>query len=146
MNVNNHHNILGRAAITWLLFVPIVFLNATVRELVYKPMTDELIAHQISTVVASVLFFILAYFRFRNHLQTANTSSLFLIGCMWLTMTVLFEFGLGRFVTGASWGKLLFDYNIREGRIWILLLITLLITPFIVKQLAAKAVSYQYRK
>ncbi|MFL5740403.1 MAG: hypothetical protein ACJ75B_09320 [Flavisolibacter sp.] len=135
MTFSNQYNIFLRAAITWLLFIPIVFINATIRELVYKPFVGELAAHQISTVLASAAFFILAYLRFRNHVQTVSKSSLFLIGCMWLIMTVLFEFALGRFVTGASWNKIFYDYNILEGRIWILLLITLLVTPFIVKQL-----------
>lgn len=147
MNSHNQQNVYARAAITWLLFIPIVFLNATVRELVYKPVTGELAAHQISTVIASVAFFILAYFRFRNHLQAVSGSSLFLIGSMWLLMTVLFEFGLGQYVTGASWDKLLYDYNIMQGRIWILLLMTLLLTPFVIKKLATVNRSkYQYSK
>ena len=131
----NDHNIFFRSVITWLLFIPIVFINATIRELVYKPLTGELAAHQISTVIASATFFILAYFHLRNYLQTVSNSSLFQIGFMWVIMTVPFEFALGRIVTGASWDKLLFDYNILEGRIWIMLLIAELATPFGIKQL-----------
>jgi hypothetical protein len=147
MNFSNQQHIFWRAATTWLLFIPIVFLNATIRELLYKPITGELTAHQISTVIASVGFFILAYFRFRGHLQTVGRTSLFLIGCMWLMMTVLFEFALGRFVTGSSWDELFYDYNILEGRIWVLLLITVFATPFIVEQLTSANISnYRYRK
>jgi hypothetical protein len=147
MTFSNHHNLLWRAAITWLLFIPIAVLNGVVREAVYKSFTGELAAHQISTVIAALAFFILAYIRLRNHLQGVNGKSLLLIGSMWLIMTVLFEFALGRFVTGASWDKILYDYNILEGRIWVLLLITLLITPFIVKQESAPSISnYHYSK
>lgn len=135
MNSANQRSIFLRATLTWLIFIPIAFLNATIRELVYKPFAGDLAAHQISTVIAAAAFFILAYLRLRNHLQAVNRSSLALIGCMWVAMTVLFEFGMGRLVNGASWDRMLYDYNILEGRIWVLLLVTIFVTPFIVKQL-----------
>jgi len=136
------HNIIFRAFFTWLLFIPVVFLNATVRELVYKPLIGGLAAHQISTVIGSVAFLTLAYFHLRHYVQGVNKNRLFGIGFMWVLLTILFEFGLGRLVTGASWDKLFYDYNILEGRIWILLLLTLSLTPFIVKHMVSDNTEY----
>ncbi len=52
-----------------------------------------------------------------------------MIGCLWVGLTVLFEFSLGRIVN-RSWENLLQDYNLMEGRIWLLFLLCLLLLPF----------------
>ena len=133
MNFNNQYRIYFRAILTWLLFIPIVFMNAAVRELVYKPFTGELLAHQVSTITGSVAFFLLAFFLLRHYMYNTPNNKLLLIGLMWVALTIVFEFGLGIFVTGASWNKMLNDYNIGQGRIWIFFLVIILITPFIIK-------------
>jgi hypothetical protein len=133
--MNNHQTIFSRAIITWILFIPIVFANATIRELFYKRFIGELAAHQISTIIAIVAFVLLAFFVLHHSLYNTSNIKLLLIGLMWVSMTAAFEFALGRFVDGASWDKLLYDYNLSEGRIWTLLLLAILITPFIVKYL-----------
>ena len=133
MNLKSKHNIYVRAILTWFLFIPFVFMNAAVRELVYKPFTGELLAHQVSTITGSVAFFLLAYFLLRHYMYNTPNNKLLLIGLMWVALTIVFEFGLGIFVTGASWNKMLNDYNIGQGRIWIFFLVIILITPFIIK-------------
>jgi len=133
MNFKTKHNIYVRAILAWLLFIPIVFMNAAVRELVYKPFIGELPAHQVSMVTGSVAFILLAYFLLRHCIYNTPNDKLLLIGLMWLALTIVFDFGLGIFVTGASWSEMLNDYNIGQGRIWIFFLVIILITPFIIK-------------
>jgi len=133
LNLKSKHNIYVRAILAWLLFIPIIFMNAAFRELVYKPFTGELLAHQVSTITGSVAFFLLAYFLLRHYMYNTPNNKLLLIGLMWVALTIVFEFGLGIFVTGASWNKMLNDYNIGQGRIWIFFLVIILITPFIIK-------------
>ena len=133
MNFKSKHNIYVRAILAWLLFIPIVFMNAAVRELVYKPFTGELLAHQVSTIKGSVAFFLLAFFLLRHYMYNTPNDKLLFIGLMWVVLTIVFEFSLGIFVTGASWNKMLNDYNIGQGRIWIFFLVIILITPFIIK-------------
>jgi membrane protease YdiL (CAAX protease family) len=133
MNFKSTHNIYVRAILAWLLFIPIVFMNAAVRELIYKPFTGELLARQVSTVTGSVAFFLLAYFLLRHYIYNTPNDKLLLIGLTWVALTIVFEFGLGIFVTGASWSEMLYDYNLRQGRIWIFFLVIILITPIIIK-------------
>ena len=133
MNFKSKHNIYVRAILAWLLFIPIVFMNAAVRELVYKPFTGELLAHQVSTITGSVAFFLLAFFLLRHYMYNTPNNKLLLIGLMWVALTIVFEFSLGIFVTGASWNEMLNDYNIGQGRIWIFFLVIILITPFVIK-------------
>ncbi|MBC7936272.1 MAG: hypothetical protein H7Y86_13055 [Rhizobacter sp.] len=48
----------------------------------------------------------------------------------WLLLTLLLEFGSGRLL-GHSWSKLLEDYNIFEGRLWILILLFTALSPYL---------------
>jgi hypothetical protein len=44
-------------------------------------------------------------------------------------LTLAFEFGVGHWVFRNSWEKLLHDYDLSSGRIWILVLATTLLAP-----------------
>jgi hypothetical protein len=50
-------------------------------------------------------------------------------------MTVAFEFLFGHYVMGHTWERLLQDYNILAGRIWILFLVFTAAAPYIVYRL-----------
>jgi len=51
------------------------------------------------------------------------------LGIGWAAATVLFEFGFGHWVAGHPWSRLVADYDLLAGRIWVLVLLTLLIGP-----------------
>jgi hypothetical protein len=57
------------------------------------------------------------------------------IGGVWLTLTLAFEFGFGRRVAHKSWPELFSDYDLRAGRIWPLVLITTFFAPVIMMYL-----------
>jgi hypothetical protein len=57
-----------------------------------------------------------------------------LTGLILVVMTVIFEFGFFHFVSGRSWDVLLADYNVLKGRIWVLVLLTTLLGPWIVRR------------
>lgn len=144
MNFKSQHNIFVRAILAWVLFIPIVFINAAFRELVFKPFIGELMAHQFSTITGSVVFILFAYLLLRYYLYKTSNDKLLLIGLMWVTLTLVFEFGLGIFVTGASWTEMLYDYNIGQGRIWVFFLVTIFLTPLLIKAIvSAKTKGYR---
>jgi hypothetical protein len=130
----NMGSLLSRALITWVLFVPVAVLNGIIRETTYKPRVADLAAHQISTVTAIIAFLILSYFMWNHYVSNASTSQLLLIGLLMTVMTILFEFGFGHYIDHVSWDRLLNDYNILKGRVWILILITELFTPLLIKK------------
>jgi hypothetical protein len=45
-------------------------------------------------------------------------------------MTLAFEFGFGRW-RGRSWEQLLEDYNVFEGRLWLLIPLWVMIAPYL---------------
>ena len=55
-----------------------------------------------------------------------------LIGFVWLTLTVCFEFLFGHYIAGHSWSRLLEDYNLMAGRLWPLLLVWVTVLPSLV--------------
>lgn len=57
------------------------------------------------------------------------------VAVLWVSMTVAFEFGFGHFVAGRPWAVLLADYNILQGRIWVLVPVTVASAPYLTARL-----------
>lgn len=113
----------------WLPMLLLAILNGAAREFIYKGYTGELAAHQLSTISLLILFAF--YIRFVvQKFPPGSVARAWMLGFFWLCLTLLFEFGFGRY-RGNSWEKLLNDYDILNGRIWILIPVWVLIAPFI---------------
>lgn len=50
---------------------------------------------------------------------------------IWTTLTVAFEFIFGHYVDRKSWSELAANYAIWNGRLWPLVLLSLILAPFI---------------
>ena len=124
-----------RIILTWVLFIPVAIINGIFRERLYRDMVGELAAHQISTAILSIAFIAVAYSMVGNIVSEADTFKLFAIGALWVIMTIVFEFGFGHYVDQVTLDKLLNDYNILKGRIWLIFLIVELCTPYIIKMI-----------
>lgn len=122
-----------RSILTWISFTPIAILNGIIRETTYKNLVGDFAAHQVSTIPAIIAFIVLAYFMLRKYINLAKNWQLFFIGFFWFIVTVIFEFSFGYFVDGNSWQSLINDYNLFQGRLWLLFLINEIFTPYIIK-------------
>ena len=118
----------------WFPMLLIAVINGTARDLWYKKYFGELTGHQISTISLIILFGFYIWFVINKFSPDSGIQALY-IGLLWLMLTLLFEFGFGR-IRGNSWSKLLEDYNIMKGRIWILILIWTTIAPYIFFRIA----------
>jgi len=116
--------------LAWLGMMIIAIANGIVREKLYSQSMSELSAHQLSTLIAIVLFGIYI-FVLTGTFQIQSAKQAFTIGGIWLIMTVIFEFVFGHFVAGHSWTVLFMDYNILNGRVWVLVLIWTFIAPYV---------------
>lgn len=121
--------IILKYTIAWLPMVVIAIVNGAMREAGYKKFLGELRAHQVSTVTGIALFglYIWAlslWWKIESPAQAVT------IGLIWLVLTVAFEFGFGHFVMGHSWSRLLHDYNLLKGRLWVLVLLWVAIAPY----------------
>ncbi|HDN50760.1 MAG: hypothetical protein DRN21_02805 [Thermoplasmata archaeon] len=130
--------LLASALGIWFLFVVLAIINGVIRNGVYAPRIGEWEGHVVSTIIA-ICYTFLVVFIFLRYVPVAYTKTdLILIGVLWLSMTVAFEFLFGHYVAGHSWERLLADYNILEGRIWSLFLLTILLSPYVIGTLLKK--------
>ena len=128
MSMLNH--VLVVYTLAWIPMVFIAIANAIVREMLYGQSMSELSAHQVSTVTAVILFGIYIWILARVwKIQTASQA--LTIGLVWLALTAAFEFLFGHFVMAHSWSRLLEDYNIFNGRLWLLVLIWITVAPYL---------------
>jgi hypothetical protein len=103
--------------LSWFACPFIAVINASIRELGYKKYLGDLLAHQVSTVSAIVLFGIYIWFlTLKWKIQSAGQA--IAIGLIWLGLTIAFEFLFGHYVMKNEWSQLLRDYNILKGRLW----------------------------
>jgi hypothetical protein len=117
-------------AASWVGMVILAVLNGAIRDKVYGQVMSELLAHQLSTVIGLILLG--AYIWCLTGVWRIDSSKQALaIGCMWLIMTVVFEFGFGHYVMGHSWSKLFHDYNLLKGRVCSLVLIWTAVAPYV---------------
>ncbi len=117
----------------WVLFVVLAIGNAALRDTVYGPiLKNDLLAHQISTVTAIALFLTAMYLFFSRTRAAYTGPDLVVIGILWLLLTIAFEFGFGHYVMGNPWSRLLHDYNLLAGRLWVLVLVTILVGPYVI--------------
>jgi hypothetical protein len=81
--------------LAWLPMMVIAVGNGTLRDLGYKKYVGELRAHQISTF--TLIIFLGIYVKyFVSAVPPASGRQAIGMGLLWLTMTLCFEFGLGR--------------------------------------------------
>jgi hypothetical protein len=112
----------------WFPMLIIAIMNGLLRELFIKKYTGELSAHQLSTLTL-VIFFALYINFVVIKLPPASSKEAMLVGCMWLVLTLAFEFGFGRW-RGNSWETLLAEYNLAKARLWILVPIWIGVAPY----------------
>ena len=116
--------------ISWVPGIPIAIFNGVIRGYWYQQFLPEQQSHQLSTLSFIILFGVYVWFILR-WLKLPSTQAALRLGLFWLVLTVAFEFLFGHFVMGYSWTTLFQDYNILAGRVWILVLVWITITPVI---------------
>jgi hypothetical protein len=105
-------------------------MNASIRQLVFVKYMSELRAQQLSTLTLILLCSVYTWFVF-PYMKVQNIKQSLLIGLVWVALTILFEFSLGR-LTNRSWSALLQDYNFISGRIWLIFLLSLFLLPYLI--------------
>ena len=114
----------------WFGLVVLAILNGLARENLYRRRLGELPAHQASTT-SFILLIGLYVWIFSTVLPLESAGQAFLVGVIWLFMTIIFEFIFGHYVMKKPWQVLFTDYDIRKGRVWILILLWTLFSPLV---------------
>jgi hypothetical protein len=120
-----------RALLTWLPMLPLAIANGFAREVWLAEKMGALHAHQLSTATCTALFLVYMYL-LDLFFPLPSVGAALKIGGIWLGLTVAFEFLFGRYAGGHSWRHLLADYNIFAGRVWVLVLLTVMFGPALI--------------
>lgn len=119
-----------RYILAWFPMVVIAIGNGALREKSYGRRMSELHAHQVSCLTGIVLFG--SYIGALSRLwPLPNDAEAWAVGAVWLALTIAFEFLFGHFVARHSWGRLLHDYNLCAGRLWLFVLVFVAIAPLL---------------
>ena len=119
----------------WVLLVVCAVLNGLLRQSVLVPKLGESLGRALSSTILSMVILLVAYAFLTTTSMEYSSADLWLMGIIWLMLTLAFEFGFGHFVTKKSWNTLLEDYNILKGRIWIIVLVVTLLGPYLIGSL-----------
>jgi hypothetical protein len=127
-----------RAALAWFGILILAIANGAFRQALLVPRLGEQVGHILSTLLLSVLV-IGAAWLLVPWIRPLTARDTWLIGVLWVVMTVAFEFLGGHYLFRTPWERLLADYNVAQGRIWVLVLMTTLLAPVLVQALRRSA-------
>lgn len=119
-----------RTLLIWFGLLLLAILNGGFREAVLIPRLGRAPGQAVSTVMLSLLILAAGWVAI-PWIGPRTLQDAWMIGVLWLVLTLAFEFLGGHFLFGKPWQELLTDYNILAGRIWVLVLIVTLMTPII---------------
>lgn len=118
----------GRALLVWLGIAALAVANGGFREGVLVPRYGDTTARAISTLMLSVVILGVALLSI-GWISPNPAADAWRIGALWLAMTIAFEFLAGHYLFGVPWHRILADYNVLNGRIWIVVPIVTLLAP-----------------
>ena len=108
-------------------------VNGAAREALYKDRVGTEAAHYISTATLIALLSIyMARLQRRWPIPSGREAAQ--IGASWVALTIGFEFGFGRYVAGQSWGELRDQYDITDGKVWILVPLFMAVAPSVLRR------------
>ena len=119
---------LPRALLVWVALAAVAILNGMTRERLLTPRVGPYVGHVLSTVSLCALILLVAWLTL-DWLAPRGRTQAWTIGATWLSLTLAFEFLAGHYAFGHPWSRLLADYNILRGRLWVLVLLTTLFAP-----------------
>jgi hypothetical protein len=119
---------ISRACLVWLGILAVAFANGAVREMWLVPRLGESTAHALSVGILSTAILVVSWSTI-TWMRPGSVTDSWTIGIVWLALTLAFEFLAGHYVFGAPWSRLWAEYDLLNGRIWIVVLITTVAAP-----------------
>lgn len=123
-----------KAVVLWFAILALAILNGKLREKVLIPFFGSFAGLIASGAILSICIFLVAFTAAPMYGLLSSREWL-LVGAYWLLLTLVFEFGFGRFAQHKTWAELFEAYTFRGGNIWPLVLVVTCISPW----LAAKS-------
>lgn len=129
---------ISRAVLGWLAILGLAMLNGAFREALLIPRIGDRAAI-ISPLLLSVLI-VVATAVLLPWIRPGTAREAWSVGIFWLGLTLAFEFLAGHYLFGDPWAKLLAEYNVARGRLWVVVPLTALLAPVVTYALRHRAV------
>ena len=114
--------------VVWEMMLIAATVIGAIREALLIPGIGIVACRTISTVALCVLVLLLTWLTIR-WIAPRSSRDAWTVGGLWVALTLGFEFLAGHFLFGDPWSRLLEEYNVFSGRIWVLVLVTILFAP-----------------
>jgi len=115
----------------WLALAVAIPANGFVGKFIVEPRAGEYASHVYKSVVALLLTALAGWLFSRTAYGSSGVKAGIVCGTVWLVLTVGFEFTAGHYAFGNSWERLLADYNLAAGRLWVIVLAAILLAPIV---------------
>ena len=125
-----------RAVLIWFAILLLASVNGAVRDLVLAPRLGDPLAPAISTVVLCGLILAVTW-RSIGWIGPRSRRDALIVGILWASLTLAFEFLAGHYLFGKPWATLLEDYDLGRGRIWVFALVTTFAAPLLLAPAAS---------
>lgn len=119
-----------RLLVVWSIMLLVSVANGACRDFTYGKHMGELAAHQLSTFCSIIVLGLVIFSYIRLYPPSSSFQALG-IGLFWMTLTIAFEFLFFHYVGGHSWSSLLKNYDVHEGRVWVLVLLWIAASPYL---------------
>ncbi|NLV92158.1 MAG: hypothetical protein GX030_07190 [Firmicutes bacterium] len=120
-----------QAATIWVIIVPIAILNGVLRESVVVKLGA--IALPLSGIILSLCIFGVAYLLIPK-IGSCGKKEYLVFGVLWFLLTNLFDLGM-ILSDGGSLSDLFAAYNFLGGNLWIIVVLTTLLSPIAVARI-----------
>jgi hypothetical protein len=125
---------LARSLAIWLLIILAETIHGILRGLFLVPIVGDLRARQIGVLIGTLIILAVAT-AFIQWIGATTGKQLLGIGALWLALTLAFECLFGHYVAGASWQRLLSDYDPAQGGFLAVGMLILALAPLIAAKL-----------
>lgn len=124
----------GRALVVWVGLLVVAVALGAFREALLTPRLGSQTAHVLGTIAFCLAILLVTWVSI-GWIGPGDIATAVRIGLGWVVLTVAFEFLAGHYVFGHPWERLLQDYNVLRGRIWLLVLVTTGAAPVVAARL-----------
>jgi hypothetical protein len=116
-----------RALVIWFAILVLASLNGALRDLIVAPRIGDTVARAISTVILCGVVLLVSWISIR-WIGPQSPRQALAVGLFWLVLTLTFEIGSQR-LSGKPWSTVLADYDVLQGRIWVLVPMVTFLAP-----------------
>ncbi len=121
-----------KSFIVWICFIPVAIFNGGLREYVLVRLVGEKAALPVSGILLSAFIFLTTWFVLPRLTKDYGMKDCLTIGICWALLTVVFESAAG-IAEGSNVTEILAAYNPLTGNLWVLVLVTTLFSPVLLK-------------